>query len=97
MENIYKSLCSYDKRSPDYFMDDDLYSEEEVQELLKNCSCDACYSGANALTVQLIEAIEALKAIETNNPIRPLTVVSAECFIEWAQKTAQKTITKLTT
>ena len=47
---IRESLCSYDKRNPDY--------NEESGPQKKNCFCDNCFYGRTWLAEKLLEIVE---------------------------------------
>ena len=47
---VYRNLCVYDKRNPDYItVDDDDYTEPR-----KDCFCDNCFYNRDVLALEIL-------------------------------------------
>jgi hypothetical protein len=63
--NVLEFLCTKDPRSPYY--DDVWYDKDETRpEPRKDCFCDNCFYGRDALAVEILALQERLAVIEKN-------------------------------
>lgn len=52
MTNVENSLCMYDTRNPDCFIEDDPADQPEPDRA--NCYCDNCFYGRDALALEIL-------------------------------------------
>ncbi len=57
LKEIYENLCYYDKRSPDFDLEN-LGEIEKTAEERKHCYCDNCFSGRDLLARELLKYIK---------------------------------------
>ena len=57
IEEVYKRLCSYDKRNPDNVIDEEFGITESKKD---DCNCDNCFYGRNKLALTILELLNAL-------------------------------------
>ena len=50
---ITSRLCVYDKRNPNFFMDEENYQEKLLS--TESCSCDNCFYGRHELADELLK------------------------------------------
>lgn len=62
IEEIYKRLCSYDPRNPNFYLDDE-DAREHAAKTPENCTCDNCFYGRTSLALEIIRLKSLLKSV----------------------------------